>query len=59
MTTRKLIPLLIATLCSSGAFGATDVVDTAQVISATPIYERISEPRQECNGDNPLAPQPK
>jgi uncharacterized protein YcfJ len=59
MTTRKLIPLLIATLCSSGAFGATDVVDTAQVISATPIYERISEPRQECNGDNAAAPQPK
>ena len=24
MTTRKLIPLLIATLCSSGAFGATE-----------------------------------
>lgn len=27
---------------------AADFVDTARVISSTPIYERVSEPRQEC-----------
>jgi len=27
---------------------ATDLIDTAQVISSTPIVERVSEPRQEC-----------
>ena len=59
MTTRNLIPLFVATLCSSGAHAATDVVDSAQVISATPIYERISEPRQECNAERPAAAPPK
>jgi uncharacterized protein YcfJ len=28
---------------------AVDFTDTAQVISSTPIYERISEPRRECS----------
>lgn len=27
---------------------ATDLIDTAQVVSSTPIVERITEPRQEC-----------
>jgi uncharacterized protein YcfJ len=34
-----------------GAFGvahASDFTDTARVISSTPIYDRVSEPRQEC-----------
>lgn len=44
---RKTIPLMIAALISSGAI-ASDFVDTAQVVAATPIVERISEPRQEC-----------
>lgn len=44
---RKTIPAIIIALISSGA-GASDFVDTAQVIAATPIIERISEPRQEC-----------
>jgi uncharacterized protein YcfJ len=38
------IVLLFPTL---GA-GAADYTDTAQVISATPIIERVTEPRQEC-----------
>ena len=57
MNSRKTIPLLVATLCSAGAFAASEVVDSAQVISSTPIYERVSEPRQEC--DSAAAPAPK
>ncbi len=32
----------------SGSVWAADFVDTAKVISSTPILERVSEPRQEC-----------
>lgn len=28
--------------------GAADFIDTAEVISSTPIIERVNEPRQEC-----------
>jgi uncharacterized protein YcfJ len=28
---------------------ATDFIDTAEVISSTPIIERVNEPRQECS----------
>jgi uncharacterized protein YcfJ len=28
---------------------ATDFIDTAEVISSTPIIERVSEPREECS----------
>ena len=48
MTNRKPIAGLIAALCFSGAHAASDFVDTAQVVSSTPIIERVSEPRQEC-----------
>jgi len=39
-----------ATLLALAGTGnaATDLIDTAQVISSTPIIERVSEPRQEC-----------
>ena len=33
---------------ASGSAWAADFTDTAKVISSTPIYERISEPKQEC-----------
>lgn len=33
---------------SSGSVLAADFVDTARVVSSTPISERVSEPRQEC-----------
>lgn len=60
---RTLLSLAIATL-SGGAFAASDFVDTAQVISAKPIIERVSEARQECapvaqqrnEGSNVIAP---
>jgi len=43
---KSLMVLSIASLYSS-AFAA-DFVDTARVISSTPIYERVNEPRREC-----------
>jgi len=36
-------------LIGGSAYGASDFVDTAQVISANPIIERVTEPRQECD----------
>ena len=45
---RTLITLAVTGLCSS-AYAANDFVDTAQVISAKPIIERVSEARQECD----------
>jgi len=54
---RKAITALIATLAGGGAIAANDFVDTAQVISATPIYERVLEPRQECFTETSAAPQ--
>ncbi|MDD5181231.1 MAG: glycine zipper 2TM domain-containing protein [Gallionellaceae bacterium] len=38
---------VIAVVCS-GTVWAADFVDTARVISSAPIYERVSEPKQEC-----------
>lgn len=46
---RKIIissAVLMAQACVGHA--ATDLIDTARVISSTPIVERVSEPRQEC-----------
>lgn len=51
---RNTIATLIIALGSGGAYAA-DFVDTAQVVAATPIIERVSEPRQECY--NETAPQ--
>jgi len=41
------------------AFAAPDFVDTAPVISATPVIERIVEPRQECRADAYEVPPPQ
>lgn len=38
---------VIAAICS-GTVWAADFVDTARVVSSAPIYERVSEPKQEC-----------
>ena len=54
MKRKSIIALAVALVCGS-AYGASDFVDTAQVISATPIIERVAESRQEC--DNAPAPQ--
>lgn len=45
MKTRVLVSALLA--ATAGA-QAADFTDTAQVISATPIYESVNEPREEC-----------
>ena len=46
---QQLIGALAVVLSGGNAYAATDFVDTAQVVSSTPIYERVSEPRQECD----------
>jgi len=58
MIDRKILTALIAALGSGSVIAASEAVDTAQVISATPIYERVTEPRQECSEAAPAA-QPK
>ena len=40
--------LIMLAAVSSGAVWAGDFVDTAKVVSSSPIYERVSEPKQEC-----------
>ena len=40
--------LIMLAAISSGSAWASDFVDTAKVISSTPVYERVSEPKQEC-----------
>lgn len=40
-------PALLAFLATAAP--AADFVDTAEVISSTPIIERVNEPRQECS----------
>jgi len=46
---RKSISVLAMTLIGGSAYAASDFVDTAQVISSTPIIERVSDPRQQCD----------
>jgi uncharacterized protein YcfJ len=53
---RNTIATLIIAIGSGGAYAA-DFVDTAQVVAATPIIERVSEPRQECYTETAAAPQ--
>jgi len=45
---RKTITAMIIALVSGGAYAGSDFVDTAQVVSATPIIERVADTRQEC-----------
>jgi uncharacterized protein YcfJ len=53
----RLIATIVMLLPTWGA-GAADYTDSAQVISVTPIIERVTEPRQECT-PNTAAPQPQ
>ncbi len=53
---RNTLTTLIIAIGSGGAYAA-DFVDTAQVVAATPIVERVSEPRQECYTETAAAPQ--
>ena len=44
---KKSFLIILAAILPSASWAA-DFVDTARVISSTPVYERISEPKQEC-----------
>lgn len=48
--------LIMVMAAFSTVAGAADFVDTARVVSSTPIYERVSEPRQECWTETANAP---
>ncbi|CAG0938220.1 hypothetical protein GALLN_00166 [Gallionellaceae bacterium] len=48
--------LVMLALIPSGFVWAADFVDTAKVISSSPIYERISEPTQECWNETVTTP---
>ena len=51
MPSKIALPLLFAALFCTHAGAASDAVDSAPVIAATPIIERVSEQRQECNAE--------
>jgi uncharacterized protein YcfJ len=63
MKIKSIVAVAVAVIASS-AYGASDFVDTAQVISSRPIVERVTESRQECDaapppqksGNNVVAP---
>jgi uncharacterized protein YcfJ len=44
---KTLSAAVLAAFAGTG-MAATDLIDTAQVVSSTPIVERVTEPRQEC-----------
>ena len=46
---KKTISSAVLMAFAGAGAAATDLIDTAQVISSTPIVERITEPRQECS----------
>jgi uncharacterized protein YcfJ len=47
---KSLCALSLLSLCSS--VYASELVDTARVISSTPVYDRVNEPRRECWNEN-------
>src|SRR5215510_8768829 len=53
---RTTLATAVALACANAAIAAQDLTDTAQVISSTPIVERIIEPRQECWQEAAAAP---
>lgn len=53
---KAILLAMLMTLAGKG-HGATDLIDTAQVISSTAIIERVNEPRQECTPAAAPAPQ--
>jgi len=54
---KKAISTAVLLALAGAGNAATDLIDTAQVISSTPIIERVSEPRQECAPAAAPAPQ--
>jgi uncharacterized protein YcfJ len=46
---KKAIALAVLAALAGTSVAATDFVDTAPVVSSTPIVDRVAEPRQECS----------
>ena len=55
---RTAISAAVLLALANTGIAAPDYTDTAQVVSSTPIFERVSEQRQECVPDNAGAPAP-
>lgn len=55
---KKAISTAVLAALTTTGHAAPDLTDTALVVSSTPIIERISEPRQECNAVPVSAPAP-
>ena len=55
---RKRTYVAVIMACAGVAHAGTDLIDTAKVISSTPILERITESRQECDPAPAAAPAP-
>lgn len=53
--TKKTITFAVLSVFAGAVSAAPDFTDTAQVISSTPVVERVYEPRQECE---PVSPAP-
>ena len=53
---KKAISIAVLMALAGASAAATDFIDTAPVISSTPIVERIVEPRQECSTIPAAAP---
>ncbi len=53
---RKLLAAALLMALAGKAHAAVDFIDTAPVVSSTPIVERVSEPRQECGPAPAAAP---
>ena len=53
---RTAISAAVLLAFANAGIAAQDLTDTAQVISSTPIVERITEPRQECWQEPAAAP---
>jgi uncharacterized protein YcfJ len=53
---RTALSAALALAFSNAGIAAQDLTDTAQVISSTPVVERITEPRQECWQEAAAAP---
>lgn len=51
--------LSLALFSASGLIQAADFVDDARVVASRPVYERVSEPRQECWTETAAAPAPQ
>jgi len=55
---KRAIAVAAVMALASTSHAGTDLIDTAQVISSTPIVERVTEPRQECSAAPAATPAP-